>query len=488
MNSKDNHQLASNIEIALQEPSIHQLPLLNTEVRMDVDSSSSSRLSTLLSEDLDFHSSDTGYATHDFHSFPAKFPPQLPRKFILGLTEPGEIVLDPMMGSGTTILEALLNNRRAVGFDIDPLARLISKVKTTSINIQQLTELGKNILAQATVQVENRYDELLVELETRWDSNTKDFINYWFAKETQVELLALVIEIQKITDEATRAFCELAFSACIITKSGGVSLAFDLAHTRPHRARVAYSPSGNLIIGEPSDGTENARTKLLTKRIRPALFEFKRKFQQNLKSLVELDFKFDKPLLAQGNSQNLTIDADSIDLIVTSPPYASNAIDYMRAHKFSLVWLGYSIHELTDTRKDCIGGENTSTFYFESLPDYTSNLVNELRVLDSQKGKALHRYYTEMKRTLREMYRVLKPGKIAIVVVASSIMRGKDTETGKCLAEIGNEVGFNVPKIGVRQIDRNRRMLPAGMKVDHTSQIQQRMHEEYVIGFYKPQK
>jgi hypothetical protein len=62
------------------------------------------RLITLLSQDLDFHGQDSGYASHNFHSFPAKFPPQLPHKFIESLTASGDLVLDPMMGSGTTII------------------------------------------------------------------------------------------------------------------------------------------------------------------------------------------------------------------------------------------------------------------------------------------------------------------------------------------------------------------------------------------------
>jgi hypothetical protein len=84
------------------------------------------------------------------------------------------------------------------------------------------------------------------------------------------------------------------------------------------------------------------------------------------------------------------------------------------------------------------------------------------------------------------MYRVLKPGKASIVVVGNSKMRGRNTETHLCLADIGRSLGFEVPKIGVRHLDRDRRMLPAGKKVNDESQIQQRMHEEYVIGFYKP--
>jgi len=77
-------------------------------------------LARILSEDLNFHQCASNYASHSVHSFAAKFPPQLPRVFIEGLTDPGETVLDPMMGSGTSVVEAFLCNRKAVGFDIDP--------------------------------------------------------------------------------------------------------------------------------------------------------------------------------------------------------------------------------------------------------------------------------------------------------------------------------------------------------------------------------
>jgi len=89
-------------------------------------------LCTILNGDLDFQGKTGDYASHNFHSFPAKFPPQLPAKFITTLTSAGEIVLDPMMGSGTTILEAYLSGRRAIGIDIDPLAMFNNKSKSNS--------------------------------------------------------------------------------------------------------------------------------------------------------------------------------------------------------------------------------------------------------------------------------------------------------------------------------------------------------------------
>jgi DNA modification methylase len=194
-----------------------------------------------------------------------------------------------------------------------------------------------------------------------------------------------------------------------------------------------------------------------------------------------------RPRINFGDAQALPLKSSIMDLIFTSPPYASNAIDYMRAHKFSLVWLGYSLDSLSQKRQEYIGGETTNGIILECLSEKANRIVRQIASLDKKKGLSLHRYYSEMTRVLREMYRVLKPGKAAIVVVGSSIIRGVDTETQDCLASIGREIGFDIPAIGIRHLDRNRRMLPAGTNINMSSQIQQRMYEEYVIGFYKPE-
>ena len=467
----------------------HSLPidLIGTDTGRDLrDRPYRERLLALLQQDLDFHQQSSGYASHNFHSFPAKFPPQLPRKFIVALTDPGDLVLDPMMGSGTTILEAFLSGRRGIGFDIDPLALRISQVKTTPLSIDAIAQTGSRVLKQANLAIKEHRHELEAMLENRWDPRTRQFIDYWFVPETQIELLALITEIEEITDSQLRLFFELVFSSIIITKSSGVSLALDLAHTRPHRAKVVIDRTGDILMGNEAN-LPPRRAQILTKTLRSPLEEFEKRLQRSMNAVLPLASDQVRPVMSFGNAENLPLAQGSVDLIVTSPPYASNAIDYMRAHKFSLVWMGHSIADLGQKRGEYIGGESTTNFDFESLPAKTTDIVAQIADLAPKKGLVLHRYYSEMTRSLREMFRVLKPGKAAIVVVGSSIMQGKDTRTQDCLADIGRAMGFGVPQIGVRLLDRNRRMMPAGAKVDHGSQIQQRMHEEYVIGFHKPE-
>jgi DNA modification methylase len=416
------------------------------------------QLIAALSDNLDFHNHSSREFTHSLHAFPAKFPPQLPRKFIEALTQPDDVVFDPMSGSGTTVLEALLAGRKSIACDIDPLALQFCRVKTTPLPTGVVAQVGRDMIRQAR-RLAAAIDRQ-AELAARYDPKTQEFIDYWFAEHAQIELLALLTSIEAIPDKPIRDFMELVFSAIIITKSGGVSLAYDLAHTRPHKVK--------------------------NKPYRSPLVEFEKRLQRNLQHMAQLPKDNQKPAITFGNAQALPLLSNTVDLIVTSPPYPANAIDYMRAHKFSLVWFGRSIDTLSALRREYIGGENTQGLAFENLPPDTEKLVAEVTALDQKKGLSLWRYYSEMTRALSEMRRVLKPGKAAVVVVGSSTMRGIDTKVQICLEEIGLQIGFEIAHIGIRYLDRDKRMMPVHRNQQRQSQIEDRMHEEHVIGFYKP--
>ncbi len=451
----------------------------------DSNSSYEEKLKALLQSDLDFQGESGQYASHNFHAFPAKFPPQLPALFIEHLTSPDETILDPMVGSGTTLVEAVLRGRNAIGVDIDPLALLIAKVKTTPLDPVLVGKTGFAIIESSQRFIHESPDALW-HIKEQWTPRTREFVDYWFAPETQIELLALSTSIQQVLDNDLRAFFMLIFSSTIITKSGGVSLARDLAHTRPHRAKVIFSVTGEIIEGAEFVEKENPRLQHISKVLTSPLVEFEKRLQKAVNGMKQLKRNQKaKAFLSRSDAQRLPLRDNVVDLIVTSPPYASNAIDYMRAHKFSLVWFGYLVESLSQTRKKYIGSENTQGLKFEDLPERPSRIIEHISVVDQRKGLVLRRYFSETKRMLKEMHRVLKPGKAAIVVVGSSIIRGIDTETGHCLAEIGQSIGFQLVHVGIRNLDRDRRMMPAGHQIDPTSQIQRRMHQEFVIGFTK---
>ncbi|MDD9797538.1 MAG: DNA methyltransferase, partial [Alphaproteobacteria bacterium] len=83
---------------------------------------------------------DTGYLTHDFHRYPAKFIPQIAGRLIETYSNQGDIVMDPFAGCGTTLVESKLNGRKSSGLDINPVATMITKAKTTPIHPDKLAK------------------------------------------------------------------------------------------------------------------------------------------------------------------------------------------------------------------------------------------------------------------------------------------------------------------------------------------------------------
>ena len=444
------------------------------------------RLTTPLDQDLDFHGHDSLYGAHPMHAFPAKFPPQVPKLFIEGLTSPGDTVVDPMMGSGTAVVEAIRAGRRAIGIDLDPLARLITRVKVTPLDVRSTAEAGRQIVKGAQASLRASPDALREALDARWNAKSRAFVDYWFAPRTQIELEALKQEIERIETPTQRDFFTLVFSSLIVTKSGGVSMAIDLAHTRPHRAKVVHDHTGECVLSADTSNLSERRLQILTKTLRSPIAEFKKRVPKKLQRVPSETVERGQAAIVEGDAQSAPVEDETADLIVTSPPYAANAIDYMRAHKFSLVWMGHPIKALGQHRKKYIGGEAVTQVEYEDMPPRTAAVVDRIAATDEKKARVLHRYYSEMVRTLSEMHRILKPGAAALVVVGSSRMRGLDTQTEQCLADIGETIGFDVPAIGVRNLDRDRRMMPASASNGTRSQIQKRMHQEFVIGFHKP--
>lgn len=413
-------------------------------------------LNQLLCSDLDFENDRETLNRHTWHSFPAKFPPALPRYFIENLTNPDDVILDPMTGSCTTLLESVYLKRKGIGFDIDPLSLILGKAKLQNINKFETRTLGNTVLNKASLTFINNKKQLEQTLRYRFDKETSDFLDFWYSKDTQLELIALITQIEKIENKNTKDFLKLIFSSIIITKSGGVTLSYDLAHTRPH--------------------------KITDKKVNSAFVEFNKKMTKILNNgYVDLPEKFE---LQEGDAKHLPLPDNSVDLIVTSPPYANNAIDYMRANKFSLIWFDHSINQLKLTRKLYIGAETRIDEFIKPLPDFTTTIINQLKGVNKSKGYTLGRYYSEMQQVISEMYRVLKNNRACIIVVATSLLNGIDVQIDKCYKELGEQIGFELIRIGERKIHRDKRMLPTS-KNNNQSQIESRMHNEYVIGFWK---
>src|SRR3989338_11683085 len=182
--------------------------------------------------------SQTNYLTHGYHRYPAKFIPQLASRLIQNFTKRDDIVCDPFMGGGTTIVESLLNHRKSIGTDINEVAWLIAKAKATPIEQILLDKEIKDILSQLYF-LEPSFDKSqkrLIEQELSKIEAKNGRIDYWFKKGTKEELTIILDRIMRIKNEDIRFFFLCGFSN--ILKTCSIWLMKSIKPTRDLRKEV----------------------------------------------------------------------------------------------------------------------------------------------------------------------------------------------------------------------------------------------------------
>jgi DNA modification methylase len=363
-------------------------------------------LTRISEQDWALTNANTVYLSHNIHPYPAKFIPQIPRYLIKMLSLRGETVWDPFGGSGTTALEALLLGRQAISSDINPVATLIGQAKTITLTLEEeniITHFIEKIelLASNSISISDTFarHEVEIKLSTPEIPNCEK----WFHPNVLSELGYIRWRINNIENPNCKILAQVALSKIIIKAS------FQDGETR-YASKVREVEVGSILrmfASELNSALGKVRHLSTLLRFRTAKFQ-------------TADLRVDN-----------VVPANSIDLIVTSPPYP-NATDYHLYHRFRLFWLGHDPRLLAK-----------------------SEIGSHLR--HQKEGTGIEHYLEEMQICLEKMYRGLRLGRYAVIVLGAALFKGVYYQTAELVAEVAKKIGFEVVGIVSREVHARKR-------------------------------
>lgn len=374
-------------------------------------------------------------STHGIFKYPCKFIPHVPRWFIKKYASKNTNkygILDPFMGSGTTLVEASLLGYPSYGIDIDPLSKLLSSVKTTPLSSKEFFIINSFILNyKSKIKKPNQF-----KTEIKSYIPDKDLISYWFS-ESNINDLAFIRflihdNFDKFKNKKVKNFLEIVLVSIIrkVSKADNQS----------------PKPYISTKIKKDSVVVFDEFLKKLFKYV-----DAVKDFSDNYKSTVKI-IGFDARKI-----NNKSLVNGKIGLAIASPPYI-NAFDYVRSLKLENFWLdGFNKQKLDDLYNHQIGSEKVKTL--NEVPIYglkeLDAVLYKIFLLDKKRAWIVFKYFQAMKENLKSIYINLQSGGFYCVVVGNSKIRGFDIDTASILLKIAKDIGYK-KRVVFSYIIRNR--------------------------------
>lgn len=382
--------------------------------------------------DWDFAGADIHFATHGLHPYPARMIPQIARRLIEMYSLSGDKVLDPFCGSGGVLVESVLRGRESFGIDINPLACLLARVKSTPLNPELLMNCWEKLRASIEKNIiAARFKQINVEVPEFRGTN----IQYWFKPYMIEELSIIKKHLDEIEEKANleikkfREFFNVCFSNTVRIVSGTKKGEFKL-YRMPKEKWKEYRP----------DVFEVFKSKVNDSIRR--MGEFYELFMKNsLKAKAEVfeaDTRkmFTKEFPEEARRQ---LHEKSIDLVVTSPPYGDSrtTVAYGQFSRYSLIWLGYDKRAVLEIDKISLGGNRKE----KKLDSKT--LSDVLSRISEKRAGDVKSYFIDIDECLDKIYKVVVDRGHVCFVLGNRTVNKVKIPTDKIIVELGSSYGFD---------------------------------------------
>ena len=386
------------------------------------------------------------YATHGLHEYRGKFFPQLVRALInIAQVPDNGIVLDPMCGSGTTLVETRLAGRTAYGLDMNPLSVFIARVKCQALALDVESLMGayetlREALCTSPDQTTRKYFASL-------PRDDQAYLERWFAAQVLMELDQVVEAIRRLPEVELQNF----YRVCLSNILRGVS--WQKNDDLRVRKQVVEFRTGEVIERFLNEALRS------TKIVAAFLSE---RSQEDLgpHTVQEADSR-------QATNVLPTL-LGKVDAVITSPPYAT-ALPYIDTDRLSLIYLGLLRRADHRARDGMMIGNREVTekcraqywaFYEKNkllLPTATRALIERIDRLNKATAVGFRRrnlsallskYFFDMYSVIKQTHTLLRPGGVMFMVIGNNrTTAGRELieiSTADHLAATAETLGFEI--------------------------------------------
>lgn len=420
----------------------------------------------------DFKEEDTKEYTHGIHNYPAMMVCPISRniiKIMRGI-RPVHALLDPFAGSGTVLVEGMLSGIETIaGNDINPLALLLCKAKTTRIEAAALSAAFSELLGRIREAREGHRevlenvdsymaDELGLDIVQKkgWgdqapqylsaycaakkaDIPIPDFknIGYWFRPRVILELSIIKSEIERIEAADIREYAFVAMSECIRLVS----------NRRNGEFKMFRMPAAKVLDFRPDVYEEFSKILLRNEK----------KMNEFCAALDEGRFSPQVSIFQNSACTLQDVPDEAYDLVITSPPYGDSrtTVAYGEYSRLSLQWLNFSGLDGEDIMrldKSLMGGNKFRNGFELTLKSETLRAsLSKIKDLDVERAGDVYSFYLDLDAAIKSIAAKTKSGGYQFWVVGNRTVKNELLQTDVIITELAQQYGL----VPVYTIDRN---------------------------------